>query len=519
MRPPRQTAAVTLGEFAWEPGSDLLGESAAIMEVSGVRPVNNRRKMPQPLVVMKFGGTSVGSAQRIDHATELIRRCAAENRVVVVVSAMSKITDLLLDTMKLAAAGEESEVESNLATLRERHLEAAAELLGGEALETARGEIEALVDGFARTARGMAMLRERPPRSVDEAVTAGERLCALLVSAVLRKNEIASEAVNAVEVIVTDAEFGDASPLMEETARKAAARLGPLLENEVTPIVTGFNGAAVDGRPTTLGRGGSDFSAAILAAVLEADELWIWTDVDGILTADPRLVADARVLAEVSYNEAAELAYNGAKVLHPRTLAPLVEKGIPVWIKNSFDAAKPGTRIVSSITADHGVRAITSLAKSALITIEAANASTSGAQLMSRALGAAARANVEVLLMTRSSFWQNFCMLVRSEELADALAALREELSLELEHGYVHPIEVDHSVGLLAAVGEGMRGTPGLAGDVFTALSRHRINIIAIAQGSSELTIAIVVTQKSLDQAVRALHESCGLGALDEETA
>ena len=488
------------------------------MEVSGVRPAN-RREMPQPLVVMKFGGTSVGSPRRIAHAAELIRRCAAHNRVVVVVSAMAEVTDLLLDTMKLAAAGEESTVASNLATLRERHLGTAGELLGGEGLETARSEIEALVDGFAGTARGMAMLRERPPRSVDEAVTTGERLCALLVSAVLRKDEVASEAVNAVEVIVTDVSFGDASPLMEETAEKAAARLGPLLENAVTPIVTGFNGATVDGRPTTLGRGGSDFSAAILASVLEADELWIWTDVDGILTADPRLVADARVLAEVSYNEAAELAYNGAKVLHPRTLAPLVEKGIPVWIKNSFDAAKPGTRIVSSITADHGVRAITSLAKSALITLEAANASTSGAQLMSRALGAAARANVEVLLMTRSSFRQNFCMLVRSKELADALAALHEELSLELEHGYVHPIEVDRGVGLLAAVGEGMRGTPGLAGDVFTALARHRINIIAIAQGSSELTIAIVVTQESLDQAVRALHESCGLGALHEETA
>ena len=480
---------------------------------------SNSREMPQPLVVMKFGGTSVGSPQRIAHAADLIRRCAAHNRVVVVVSAMAKVTDLLLDTMKLAAAGEESTVETNLTTLRERHLEAAGELLGGEALEAARGEIEALVDGFARTARGMAMLRERPSGSVDEAVTAGERLCALLLSAALRKSDIASEAVNAVDVIVTDAAFGDASPLMEETAEKTASRLGPLLQDGVTPIVTGFNGATVDGRPTTLGRGGSDFSASILASVLEADELWIWTDVDGILTADPRLVANARVLAEVSYNEAAELAYNGAKVLHPRTLAPLVEKRIPVWIKNSFDAAKPGTRIVSSITADHGVRAITSLAKSALITIEAARASMSGAQLMSRALGAAARADVEVLLMTRSSFRQNFCMLVRSEELADALAALHEELSLELEHGYVHPIEVDHSVGLLAAVGEGMRGTPGLAGDVFTALSRDRINIIAIAQGSSELTIAIVVTQESLDRAVRALHESCGLGILREETA
>ena len=232
--------------------------------------------------------------------------------------------------------------------------------------------------------------------------------------------------------------------------------------------------------------------------------MWIWTDVDGILSADPRVVSGTRILAEVTYNE--------AKVLHPRTLAPLVEKQISVWIKNSFRPEDPGTRIVSRIADGHGVRAITSLGKVALISIEAVSTSMSGAQLMARVLESAAREHVEVLLLTRSSFRKNFCMLVRAEDVDSVMESLRTELALELAHGYVHPIDVDHSVGLLAAVGEGMKGTPGLAGKVFTALSEKKVNIIAIAQGSSEITIAIVVTQDALDEAVRALHSECGLG-------
>jgi aspartate kinase len=229
----------------------------------------------------------------------------------------------------------------------------------------------------------------------------------------------------------------------------------------------------VDSRPTTLGRGGSDFSASILAAVLHARELWIWTDVDGIMTADPRLVPDAKILDEITYSEAAELAYAGAKVLHPRTLAPLVERGIPVWSKNSFAPEKPGTRIVPALGADNpGARAVTSMAKVALVSIEPASAGGGGGgvHIMARSLDA-----------------------------------------LELTHGYVREIDVDRNVGLLAVVGEGMRGFSGLAGRIFTAISRENVNVIAIAQGSSELTISIVVRRDGLEKAVRAVHEECHL--------
>ena len=469
-------------------------------------------KSIQTLLVMKFGGTSVGSPDRIRTAADLIAKSAATRPVVVVLSAMSKVTDLLLDTLKNAEEGREQAVAENLAALRSRHHEACDELLPPEAREAARQGIDAIIAGFEKVARGMLMLGERPPRSVDDAVTAGEKLSVLLCAALLRSRGVAAEAIHGTELIVTDDQFGDASPLLEATEERSRGRLFPLLESGLVPVVTGFNGATHGGVPTTLGRGGSDFSASILAAVLNAEELWIWTDVDGILSADPRVVSGTRILPEVTYNEAAELAYNGAKVLHPRTLAPLIEKQIPVWIKNSFRPEAPGTRIVSRIKDGHGVRAITSLGNVALISIEAASASMSGAQLMARALAAAARAHVEVLLLTRSSFRQNFCMLVRSEDLDDVMESLRTELGLELAHGYVHPIDVDHSVGLLAAVGEGMKGTPGLAGKVFMALSEQKVNIIAIAQGSSELTIAIVVKEDALDDAVRALHQACRLG-------
>ena len=461
------------------------------------------------LLLMKFGGTSLGSAERIRVAADI---CAAERRrrpVAVVVSAMSKVTDLLLEILRRAESGDHPGVGYDIKRLEERHVQTCRELLPDERQPPVREAVRSLIADFERIAGGIAMLGEWPPRSVDDALSVGERLSALLLSACLESQGTPALAVNAAEVIVTDAIFGNATPLMQPTREKARARLLPLIESGVLPVVTGFNGATADGRPTTLGRGGSDFSASILAASLDAAELWIWTDVDGILTADPRLVPDAAVLDEVTYSEAAELAYNGAKVLHPRTLAPLVEKQIPVWSKNSFAPERPGTKIVPRIQISSGARAVTSMANVALISIEPASSVLNGAQVMGRALDGLGRANVELLAFSSSSYRQSFCFLVRSQELPAALEALKDSLELELAHNYLRPIEVDENVGLLAVVGEGMHGTPGLAGRIFTAISREKVNIIAIAQGSSELTIAIVVHRDGLEKAVRAVHAEC----------
>jgi aspartokinase/homoserine dehydrogenase 1 len=464
------------------------------------------------LLIMKFGGTSVGSASRMKVSARLAADQGPQRPVAIVVSAMSKITDLLLDTMRHAEGGDTAGIEKNLAALRGRHEGACRELLPEHRQPAAMTRIYELLAEFERIVRGMEMLNERPPRSVDEAVAIGERLSAMLIAEHLNAEGTAAEAVNAWEVVVTDAVFGNASPLMEATRTKARERLLPLLERGVMPVITGFNGATADGRPTTLGRGGSDFSASILAAALDATELWIWTDVDGIMSADPRLVADAQVLDEITYAEAAELAYAGAKVLHPRTLAPLAQKKIPVWSKNSFAPEKPGTKIVPAITHATGARAVASMGNVALVAIEPASAELSGVQVMARALDAVARANVEVLLVSSSSYRQNFCFLVRREELDRSVAAIEAALSLEFAHGYLKQIAVDQDVGLLAAVGEGMQGKPGLAGRIFTAISRVHVNIIAIAQGSSELTIAVVVRRDGLENAVKAVHAECGLG-------
>lgn len=455
---------------------------------------------------MKFGGTSMGSAERIRVAARLTAEQSARRPVVAVVSAMSKVTDLLLDSLRKAEAGDQADLESNLDKLMQRHRECCLALLPKEKQSEAMAGLEALIAEFARIAKGVLMLGERPPRSVDEAVAIGERLSAFLMALHMQCEGIPAAAINAADVIATDAVFGNATPLMEPTRARAAAVLRPLLQQGKVPVVTGFNGSTLDGRSTTLGRGGSDFSASILAAALDAAELWIWTDVDGIMSGDPRLVSDARVLPEITYAEAAELAYNGAKVLHPRTLAPLAERGIPVWSKNSFAPEKPGTRILPKVDAGHGPHAVTSMTDVALVSIEPASSAVSGTKIMARALDGLARANVEILAFTSSSYRQSFCFLVRQSELERAREFLEEDLALELTHGYLKPIEVDSDVGLIAVVGEGMRGTPGLAGRIFTAISRHKINIIAIAQGSSELTIAIVVRRSGLDQAVQAVH-------------
>lgn len=464
------------------------------------------------LLVMKFGGTSMGSAERIRWAADICAAARANRPIAVVVSAMSKMTDLLLDTLRLAEHGSAAEVEVNLKKLEARHVETCRELLPEPACSNAICEAGTILGEFQRIAHGMLILGERPPRSVDEAVAVGERLSSMIIAQYLNATGHPATAINAAEILVTDDEFGNANPLMELTREKSTEKLLPLCESGVIPILTGFNGATVDGRATTLGRGGSDYSASILASVLDASELWIWSDVDGIMTADPRIVKEAAVLDEVTYSEAAELAYNGAKVLHPRTLAPLIEKEIPVYSKNSFNLSAPGTRIVPKIqTLVRGPRAVTSMPNVVLVSVDSAKSTINNTAVMGRALDALARTGSEVLALSASSYRQNFCFLIRKDELPEAMESLQGEFALELAHGYLQPIDVDTEVGLLAVVGEGMQGTPGLAGRIFTAISKENVNIIAIAQGSSELTISIVVAREGLEKAVRAIHKECGL--------
>ena len=307
------------------------------------------------MLVMKFGGTSVGDARCIASVREIVARAARDPKrprsggavspVVVVVSAMSTVTETLLEAARQAAAGNERAVEEKLRSLRLKHLQVVEELFSGPARDSVRKAVEAILAEFEDVCAGMGLLREAPLRAMDAGLSVGERLSATLLASHLSDRGIPAQAVDAATCVVTDENFGSARPLMKPTREATRRVLLPLLKKGRLPVVTGFLGATRDGVRTTLGRGGSDYSASIVAAALDADEVWIWTDVDGVLSADHKMVGQARILSELVYEEAAELSHFGAKVLHHNTLAPLVSRMIPVWIKNTFAPEKPGTRI------------------------------------------------------------------------------------------------------------------------------------------------------------------------------
>src|SRR5688572_23013846 len=294
------------------------------------------------LIVMKFGGTSVGSAERIAQAAQLAVDTAAKgHQVVVVTSAMSKVTDLLIGAARRASTGDWDPMFRQ--ELFDRHKAVADTIIGGDAARHAE-VIEALrqrLDRFEKLCFGLSMVHELTPRLLDAISATGELLAAPLLAAAIAARGGSAESVVATELVVTDDQFGAAEPLMDATRERARARLLPLLEAGVIPVVTGFLGATEDGVLTTLGRGGSDYSASILGAALDADEVWIWTDVDGVMTANPNEVPEARTLAEISYSEASELAYYGAKVLHYKTILPAFRQRIPVRILNSFNPTHP----------------------------------------------------------------------------------------------------------------------------------------------------------------------------------
>jgi len=322
-----------------------------------------------------------------------------------------------------------------------------------------------------------------------------------------------SEAIEATELIVTDPYHGGAEPLMEPTRERSEARLRPLLQKGIVPVVTGFVGASSDGVLTTLGRGGSDYSATILGAALHADEIIIWTDVDGVLTADPRLVPEARTIPEISYREAAELAYFGAKVLHPKTLRPVLPAGIPVWIRNSFAPERTGTKITAQgRSIGGGVKALTAISDVALITVGGPGI-VGVPDVVGRAFSTTAEVRANVLLISQSSSQNDICFIVSSADARRTVEALRREFAQDLAHEKVEHITIDPEIAIVAVVGENMRGTPGVAGRTFNALGRENVNIIAIAQGSSECNISFVVGRSAMRAALAATHREFGLGA------
>jgi aspartate kinase len=334
-----------------------------------------------------------------------------------------------------------------------------------------------------------------------------------LFAGALRQLETKSSSMEATELIVTDSYHGGAEPCAEETRQRCTSQLSPLLVAGEIPVVTGFIGATHDGKLTTLGRGGSDYSATILGAALNADEIIIWTDVEGVLTADPRLVPDARTIPEISYREAAELAYFGARVLHPKTLRPVLPDGIPVWIRSSFAPEKLGTKITQKgKSIGGGVKALTAIRDVALISLGGPGI-VGVPDVIGRTFTTTAELRADVLLISQSSSQNDICFLVSKPHAHATVDALRKEFAQDLAHEVVDHITVDPNVAIVAVVGENMRGTPGVAGKTFNALGQEKVNLIAIAQGSSETNISFVVDDKSMQTALRVLHREFGLGS------
>lgn len=461
------------------------------------------------LIVMKFGGTSVGSADRIAQAAQLAVDTAANgHEVVVVTSAMSGVTDGLIAAARKASTGH---WDPNLRQeLFDRHKTVADALIGadGDRHAAVLDAIGQRLDRFEKLCYGLSMVHELTPRLLDAISGTGEMLAAPLLAGAIAARGRRARAVDATELIVTTDQFGGAEPLMDETRAKTGARLKPAIAKGEIPVVTGFIGATADGVVTTLGRGGSDYSASIVGAALDAGEVWIWTDVDGVMTANPSEVPEARTLSEISYSEASELAYYGAKVLHYKTILPAFRQRIPVRILNSFNPAHPGTRVsVEGNPSASGVKAVTSIRDGILVAING-----TGMQgipgIVAKTFDAVAAQQANVLMISQASSENNICFVLSAAEAPRVLAGLRSALEVELMRGHIDEITADQQVAIVAAIGDRMRGTPGIAATVFGALGSAGINVIAISQGSSERNISLVVTERDAAEAVRAIHRA-----------
>jgi len=469
--------------------------------------------MPKQTLVMKFGGTSVGSVDALVKATQIVKDARAEYpRVVVITSAMSGVTNLLLDSAALASQGKVDSLPSAESTLREKHFAAADALIKDEKLrEATKQEINTLILSLVDLCKAIAILGEASPRTMDAVASIGERMCVRLLGAVLESAGINSKAIESTEFVVTNAHFQHAHPDFKATTEKTRQVLNPLLDKGIVPVTTGFIGATPEGAITTLGRGGSDYSAAIIGSVLPADDVWIWTDVDGVMTTDPRIVKDAKTLPEITYSEIAELAYYGAKVLHPKTIRPIVEAGIGLRICNTFNPTHPGTRLIANPKTNgkvHGkvVKAVTAIRSQRLVTIEG-RGMLGVPGVAARAFGAVASTRTSVPLITQASSEQSICFAVPSESAEAVISALQAVFADEIEDEDIDRVWMTEDVSIITVVGVGMRHTPGIAGQVFSQLGNSKANVLAIAQGSSEVSISMVVAAADTELAVRSLHE------------
>ncbi|PJF21451.1 MAG: aspartate kinase, monofunctional class [Phototrophicales bacterium] len=460
-------------------------------------------------ITMKFGGTSVGSPEAIQNVVGIVQAAYEQgNRVVVVVSAMSGVTDYLLESVRLAEKSDKWGYLSLSQKIRDQHDEAINRLISpGVLRDQTHHRIQKLLEKHVELCDAINILGDATPRVIDSVVSLGERMSSKLVAAALKAHGLDAEALDAGKLLITDDAFQNAMPNWQETEKRIQEQLLPRLEEGIIPVITGFIGATPDGTYTTLGRGGSDYSAAIFAAYVDSDEFIIWTDVDGVMTTDPRLDKRARVLPHISYQEVGEMAFYGAKVVHPKTVQPILNKGIPIWVRNTFNPNSPGTLITDEIRESATViKAVTHVRNISMLTVSGAGM-LGVPGIAGRTFLATAKAGASILMISQASSEQSFCFTVPDEKAQAVKTAVEDELRAEINHKNVDGVHILQDVVIVTVVGAGMRGTPGVAGRVFTTLGNHNINVLAIAQGASECSISFVIDEKDLKNAVIQLHD------------
>lgn len=461
------------------------------------------------LISMKFGGTSVGSLEAISNVIQIVQdTLAAGDHPIVVVSAMSGVTDQLIASVQDAAIGNKWGYLSTGQKIRDRHEITINQLTQpGKNREGVVQELANLIVQHGELCQAVNVLGESTPRIMDAVVAFGERMSARMVAAVLRDKGVNARAYDAGTFLITDDNYTSANPLWEETQANIDAKLKPALAEGIVPIITGFIGQTRDGHITTLGRGGSDFSGAIFAAATDSAELIIWTDVDGVMTTDPRIDPRAQVLPYISYTEVGELAFYGAKVLHPKTVQPIVGKGIPMRVCNTFNPKFEGTRIGAEMKPSASVvKAVTSVKNVSLLTVSG-KGMIGVPGIAGRTFLATARAGGNILMIMQASSEQSFCFVVSDSHAAHSKREIETELKAEIAQQNVDMVHVRPNVAIVTVVGAAMQGTPGVAGRVFSAIGERGVNVIAIAQGSSECSISFVINGADLQTAVVSLHE------------
>jgi len=459
-------------------------------------------------LTMKFGGTSVGSPEAIAQVVAIVKdHLAQEHELAVVVSAMSGVTDMLLESAAAAAAGDKEKYLAINAAISEKHEAVIDQLIALHSTRDAiRLRVSELLEQHRELCEAVSILGEATPRISDALVSFGERLSSRVITAVMGAAGLPVEQFDSNRFIVTDNGFQNADPLWEETESRIVDGLLPALEAGITPIITGFIGATPDGTLTTLGRGGSDFIAAIFAAYLGSDELIIWTDVDGVMTTDPRLDKRARVLPYVSYQEIGELAFYGAKVLHPKTVQPIISRDIPLRVRNTFNPSRRGTLVGSRpFSSETVIKAVTGIRDVSMLTVSGPGM-LGVPGIAGRTFLATAKAGASILMISQSSSEQSFCFTVVDPLAQSVKKAVEQELQREILHNDIDSVDVLSDIVIITVVGSGMRGTPGVAGRVFSLLGDHKINVLAIAQGSSECSISFIVAEEDLERAVGELH-------------